>query len=64
VPTFASGGPKAVAPCLTAHGYQGYLIYQPASRLWAFQGIEAGIYVVLAAVLLGVTFRVIKRWDA
>ncbi len=35
-----------------------------ASRFWAFQGIETGIYVVLAAVLLGITFWVLKRRDA
>lgn len=50
--------------CLAAHGYQGYVIYQPASRFWAFQGIETGIFVVLAAVLLAVTFWVLKRRDA
>ena len=42
--------------CLAAHGYRGYLTYQPASRFWAFQGIETGVFVVLAAVLLGITF--------
>ena len=52
------------APCMAAHGYRGYLTYQPASRFWAFQGIETGIFVVLAAVLLGVTFWVLKRRDA
>ena len=52
------------APCLAAHGYRGYLTYQPASRFWAFQGIETGIFVVLAAVLLGVTFWVLRRRDA
>jgi hypothetical protein len=41
-----------------------YLTYQPASRFWAFQGIETGIYVVLAAVLFGVTFWVLKQQDA
>jgi len=51
----------AVASCVTAHGWRGYLIYQPASRFWAFQGIETGIYVVLAAALLGVTFWALKR---
>jgi hypothetical protein len=61
---FASFGPKGVPDCLAAHGYRGYLIYQPAGRFWAFQGIETGIYVVLAAALLAVTFRVLKRWDA
>jgi hypothetical protein len=38
--------------------------YQPASRLWAFQGIETGIFVELAADLLAVTFWVLKRRDA
>jgi hypothetical protein len=56
--------PLSVLPCLAAHGYRGYVTYQPASRFWAFQGIETGIYVVLAAALLGVTFWVLKRRDA
>ena len=56
--------PASIAPCMAAHGYRGYLTYQPASRFWAFQGIETGIFVVLAAVLLGVTFWVLKRRDA
>ena len=51
-------------PCLTAHGYRGYVTYQPASRFWAFQGIETGIFVILAAILLAVTFWVLKRRDA
>jgi hypothetical protein len=61
---FASSGPKGVPDCLAAHGYRGYLAYQPASRFWAFQGIEAGIFVMLAAILLAVTFWVLKRRDA
>ena len=56
--------PGTVMQCLTAHGYRGYLTYQPASRFWAFQGIETGIYVGLAAVLIAVTFWVLKRRDA
>jgi hypothetical protein len=52
------------APCMAAHGYRGYLAYQPADRFWAFQGIETGIFLVLAAVLLGVTFWVLRRRDA
>ena len=56
--------PASIAPCMAAQGYRGYLTYQPASRFWAFQGIETGIFVVLAAVLLGVTFWVLKRRDA
>ena len=54
----------AVLSCMSAHGYQGDVTYQPASRFWAFQGIETGIFVVLAAILLGVTFWVLKRRDA
>jgi ABC-type transport system involved in multi-copper enzyme maturation permease subunit len=56
--------PQAVLPCLAAHGYRGFLAYQPASRFWAFQGIETGIFVALAAVLIGITFLVLSRRDA
>jgi len=56
--------PQAVVPCLAAHGYQGSMTYQPASRFWVFQGIETGIFVVLAAALLGITYWVFKRQDA
>ena len=56
--------PQAVVPCLAAHGYQGSMTYQPASRFWAFQGIETGIFVLLAAVLIGITFLVLRRRDA
>ena len=56
--------PATPVPCLAAHGYRGYLTYQPASRFWAFQGIETGIFLVLAAALLAVTFWVLQRRDA
>jgi hypothetical protein len=61
---FMAGANPNPLPCLAAHGYRGYVTYQPASRFWAFQGIETGIYVLLAAALLGVTFWVLKRRDA
>jgi hypothetical protein len=50
--------------CLTAHGYRGFISYQPASRYWAFQGIETGIFVLLAAVLVVVAAIVVIRRDA
>jgi hypothetical protein len=50
--------------CLAAHGYRGYLTYQPANRFWAFQGTESTIFLVLAATLLGLAFLVLKRRDA
>jgi hypothetical protein len=53
-----------IQSCMASQGYRGYLAYQPANRFWAFQGIETGIFVVLAAILLGVTFWVLKRRDA
>jgi hypothetical protein len=61
---FMLGANPNPLPCLAAHGYRGYVTYQPASRFWAFQGIETGIFVVLAAILLAVTFWVLNRRDA
>jgi hypothetical protein len=34
------------------------------SRWWAFQGVETGIFLALAAALIAVTFVVISRRDA
>jgi ABC-type transport system involved in multi-copper enzyme maturation permease subunit len=41
--------------------------YQPADRFWAFQGIEAGIFVALTAAALGATIWLLHRraaWGA
>ena len=43
--------------------FHGFITYQPASRYWAFQGIEFGIFAALAAVLIGVTAVVLLRRD-
>jgi hypothetical protein len=51
-------------PCMTAQGFRKLITYQPAGRFWAFQGIEAGIFLVLAAVLIAVTFRLVLARDA
>jgi hypothetical protein len=61
-----NAGVTRVAPSC-AHAlshFRGFLTYQPAGRYWAFQGIETGIFVVLAAVLLAVTAAVLLRRDA
>jgi hypothetical protein len=55
-------GPKE-ASCITAHGFHQLITYQPAGRFWAFQGIEAGIFLVLAAALIAVTFRLVLARD-
>ena len=57
-------GPRNLISCVSAHGYRGYITYQPASRYWAFQGIETGIFIVLTAALLAVTAIVVLRRDA
>lgn len=46
--------PKAqVERCLGTHHVFNLAVYQPASRFWLFQGMEAAIFVGLAALLLG-----------
>jgi hypothetical protein len=55
---------SAASRCLQAAGYRNYVTYQPASRYWAFQGIETGIFVALAAALIAITFVVVSRLDA
>jgi hypothetical protein len=58
-------GASNVAPsCQRAlDSFRGFITYQPAGRYWAFQGIETGIFVVLAAALLAVTATVLLRRD-
>jgi hypothetical protein len=62
--TLVYQGPQRLFNCLGAHGYRGLISYQPASRYWAFQGIETGIFVLLAAALIAVTAIVVIRRDA
>lgn len=45
-------------------GFRSFVTYQPASRFWAFQGIETGVFVILAATLLTVTAVTLIRRDA
>jgi hypothetical protein len=45
-------------------GFRSFVTYQPASRFWAFQGIETGVFVILAAILLTMTAVVLIRRDA
>jgi hypothetical protein len=43
---------------------RGLLIYQPADRFWIFQGIETGVFVVLAAALVALAYRMVVTRDA
>jgi hypothetical protein len=62
-----ANGPGNAAPspsCLQALShYRAFITYQPASRFWAFQGIETGIFVALAAALIAVTAMALLRRD-
>jgi hypothetical protein len=57
------GHPPAACTQALSH-FREYLTYQPGNRFWAFQGIEAGIFVVLAAGLVAVTAVTLLRRDA
>jgi hypothetical protein len=53
--TFASPGQPDAAALLT---------YQPADRFWSFQLIEAGIFVSLSIILVGVAIAVVRHRSA
>jgi hypothetical protein len=40
------------------------ILYQPASRVWEFQSIEAAIYVALTLAVLGTAVWVLHRRGA
>jgi hypothetical protein len=60
----AEGQINATLACLARLGYRSFTTYQPGYRFWPFQFIETGIFVALAAALLGVTFVIVRRRDA
>ena len=64
--TQVSGGAFTPPPsCVQAVShFRGFLTYQPADRYWTFQGIETGIFLVLAAALIAVTAVTLLRRDA
>lgn len=57
-----NGGPEGFVRCLGAHGIRIAMTYQPGGRFWAFQWLEAGVFVAVAAGLAGFCFwRVARR---
>jgi hypothetical protein len=48
--------PSNISACIRQAGIHVVATYQPADRYWVFQGIEAGLFVVLAAVLVAAAF--------
>jgi ABC-2 family transporter protein len=65
-----AGGGNSIVDVPPVTGHLGSLLigtsstYQPASRFWAFQSIEAGIFVALTLAVLGVAVLLIHRRNA
>ena len=63
--TLGSGTASPTPACAQALSrFRGFITYQPSGRYWAFQSIETGIFVLLAAALLAVTAYVLINRDA
>lgn len=60
----ASVDKASIVHCLQTHGFADAFTYQPASRFWMFQGIESGIFVVLASGLLAAAYWWVLGRDA
>lgn len=50
-----------ILQCAQDHGWLTYTVYQPTTRFWLFQGIETGIFALLAVALLGLTVWWIRQ---
>jgi ABC-2 family transporter len=50
----------AYTACIHNHGWLSTIVWQPADRFWAFQGIESAVLVALAA-LLTLTIWLVRR---
>jgi len=55
---------RTAGNCLSRLGYHFVVKYQPASRYWHFQLAESALFLVLAAVLVGVAVVYTLRHDA
>ena len=50
--------------CLASHGFRQMVTFQPGTRFWAFQGLEAAVFVVAAAAVIGLVFWRVLTKDA
>jgi hypothetical protein len=57
----AQGNSQACLAALYKSGYRQLVVYQPASRFWAFQWYEAAIFLALALALAGFCLLRIRR---
>lgn len=58
---FNSEAQQAFARCEAEHGVHYLEFYQPASRFWLFQGMETGLFLLLAGLLLILTTWGIRK---
>jgi hypothetical protein len=56
-----SASDSSPTQCLTTHGYTQWESYQPGSRFWTFQWIEAGWLLALSVVLIAVAVWLVRR---
>ncbi|MET8997309.1 ABC transporter permease subunit [Amycolatopsis sp. NPDC004169] len=52
--------PGGCADAAAGPGAQNWMLYQPGDRFWLFQGIETGIFVFLAAILVLLALRRVR----
>jgi ABC-type transport system involved in multi-copper enzyme maturation permease subunit len=55
------GGGPSFAQCLAPHGYTQWTSYQPGSRFWPFQWMEAGWLLALSALLIAAAVWLVQR---
>jgi hypothetical protein len=60
----ASGDKSGIVGCLASHGFRQVVTFQPGTRFWAFQGLEAAVFVIAAAALIGLVFWRVLTKDA
>ena len=53
--------PASLDHCVRAHDFLNTDVFQPASRFWLFQGIEAALFTVLALALLGLAVWWVRK---
>jgi hypothetical protein len=55
-PSVGKSAPPNAGACMASRGIREDITYQPASRYWPLQGIETGLFLVLALALAGFCF--------
>jgi hypothetical protein len=54
-------GKAQLGACMQQQGWHLYALYQPLSRFWTFQAIEAGIFLLLIVMLLALAIWWVRK---